>query len=319
MLPSVYACAKYIGDRTRCETIIWFDEQKRVRSFIQPTMQWPRTPRKQVDIRIFGQYTAPTLSLKRKADTTSFDSRVGYLGDNDSEPVSPSIGRTAKRARYGYADAATQTGEEARSTPDPATDTRLMSRPISRRLPRRRLFDDYLPESRRPPTPFDPFSPRASNNTSTRLGLSVPLSKEPPRQPAPSLAPALKNPTTPSRSTRVSFSESLSGHPRQESPQSTKPDRTPTPTTLPSSSLKSSHIGLITPPIQAQPSSPHSLDRSDRKTPTKETHTVQLSPRLTPRDVDSDDESFGWNEDLDRSIFEVVDCVEDSRASPLFV
>lgn len=79
----VYACAKHVQDSTRCETMIWFDDSEAVRGLIPLTMKSPRTPRKQVDIRMFGQYTAPSTS-KRKADTQkeSFDSGIGDLEDN---------------------------------------------------------------------------------------------------------------------------------------------------------------------------------------------------------------------------------------------
>ncbi|KAL2857275.1 hypothetical protein BJY01DRAFT_202532 [Aspergillus pseudoustus] len=122
-----YACSKHGSDPTQCRTWIWFDEKDRVRKSIPPEMRSPQTPRKQVDIRKYGLYTPPT-TLKRKAETQSFDSGVGDL-ENTEEPAPPSPSQSAKRARS--ADAATQTTD---------TSTRADVRP----MPRRRLFEEFL-------------------------------------------------------------------------------------------------------------------------------------------------------------------------------
>ncbi|KAL5342147.1 hypothetical protein BJX70DRAFT_357072 [Aspergillus crustosus] len=159
-----YACAKFIVDTTRCDAKIWFDEQVRVRALIPPEMKSPRTPRKQVDIRIFGQYTPPT-SLKRMAEAQSFDSEVGDLGDN--EPVSPPPSRSVKKTRF---ENETQTRGATAACP-------------VRPLPRRRLFDEHLaPPKPNPQAEIDPFAPKTLNRditTSQPIGQPVPLRPRP--------------------------------------------------------------------------------------------------------------------------------------------
>ncbi|KAL4885716.1 hypothetical protein BJY04DRAFT_179098 [Aspergillus karnatakaensis] len=137
-----YACAKFIVDPSRCNTTIWSDEQERVRALIPPGMRSPRTPRKQVDIRIFGRYT-PSTSSKRKAQTESFDSGVDDLGVN--EPISPPPTRSVKRIRF---------DDEI----NPENDT--AGRPFMP-LPRRRLFaEDLAGPKPNPAAEVDPFAPR---------------------------------------------------------------------------------------------------------------------------------------------------------------
>ncbi|KAL4785001.1 hypothetical protein BJX76DRAFT_325753 [Aspergillus varians] len=288
-----YGCAKYSTDSTRCKTQIWFDEKGRVQSLISPAMKSPRTPRKQVDIRIFGQYTAPS-SLKRKAETESFDSGLGDITDND--PVSPSASRSVKRAMYGYVDAATQTEDIGTTTPAPAV------RPVARAIPRRRLFDEYLPTSRRnPPTKFDPFLSRTPDSSRTIFGSMPPgagYSRPSPLQPKESTA---------SSNNRInSFTFPTSRHPRQSLPQAGRPTTPP--------SLRRNTTGLFTPPTTESSRPPHPTAEPDEpKTPTKSNHTSK------PLSTDSDDETYGWDDDLDQNVLEVIEGVENPRSSPLFV
>ncbi|KAL4789441.1 hypothetical protein BDV19DRAFT_396996 [Aspergillus venezuelensis] len=322
-----YACAKYVSDTTRCKTTIWFDEESKVRNLITPSMQSPRTPRRQVDIRIFGAYTPSTTTAtgeKRKRNVVeSFDSVLGDLKDVREEPASPSAIRSAKRgrARYGYVDAATQTGEESQplstSTPVPA----LATRQVPRAMPRRRLFYKYLPPShRKTVTPFDPFAPtgqeKDKGGSSDDLYTSTPPREvRPPQESSTRLgcktAKSAKN-------NRVSFCEDLSTDRAAEAPQ---------PTTPPSSKAQNVTTGLRTPPASRRPRNPQlrrpTSPRGSR-TPSRSIYTLQVPSRLIP-EADSDGESFGWNEELEKSFLDAVDeskevkPSEGERFSPFFV
>ncbi|KAL3458276.1 hypothetical protein BJX64DRAFT_225904 [Aspergillus heterothallicus] len=184
-----YACAKYGTDATQCRTWIWFDEKERVNSAIPPEMRSPRTPRKQVDIREYGLYTPPT-TLKRKAETQSFDSGVGDLADS-TKPGSSTPSRSTKRARS--VDAATQTAD-------------FPTRPDDRPMPKRRLFDEFIDTSRsstgvnsdrvavRAPRPMDSLfgssirqrsrdNPRAERGKPISLANSAPSNSKVPMVP----------------------------------------------------------------------------------------------------------------------------------------
>ncbi|KAL2823823.1 hypothetical protein BDW59DRAFT_148387 [Aspergillus cavernicola] len=248
-----YACAKHFKDPGCCRTKIWFDEQNRVRDRIPPAMRVPRTPRKQVDIRIFGQYTPPT-SSKRKAEIQSFDSGVGDMSDR--EPVSPSS-RTPKR----FKKDTVVTPEESTAM---ASDNRAM--------PRRRLFEEFL----------DPPGSVTKNNINP---FSPPL---------------------PERRRTIISTPSSTSYARDVQPQSEKPV-TPT---------KGTKTGLFTP--QTGERHRHSHDEKDRpRTPTKSSSKTEQ--RTPPVDIDSDEESYGWEDELDGAILELANRVENPPYSPLFV
>ncbi|KAL4758948.1 uncharacterized protein BDW70DRAFT_140814 [Aspergillus foveolatus] len=304
-----YACARHSADSTRCQTIIWFDEEERVRSLIPPAMRSPRTPRKQVDIRSFGEYTAPS-TLKRKAGADSFDSAAGSITDN--EPASPSISRSVKTARFGYVDAGTQTGEiatisplAARSASSPTTRRAPKARP----LPRRRLFDDYLAAAERKPANIDPVAPQTLEHNTNNQDFSLPTSPtcERPRQ---SLSPP-KTPMAGPRNHRIeSVSFSAGGYPRSPSPQIRQPT-TPT-------FMQSTRIGLITPggdcPRSSHHHCPTEREKPEPSTPTNGSHRSQSQsqqPRVTLVNSDSDDETYGWDDNLNQTMLEVVESVEN--------
>ncbi|KAL4946572.1 hypothetical protein BDV06DRAFT_87413 [Aspergillus oleicola] len=313
-----YACAKYISDPTRCKTTVWFDEEDKVRNCIPPSMQSPRTPRRQVDIRIYGAYTPPNAMIvgsKRKVDSTSFDSGDGNL-EGDTEPTSPSAVRSTKRARYSYADAGTQTGDESRDNPASTSASVAASapstRPAPKALPRRRLFEEYLPPSKRKTVaPFDPFAPPSRDKDSDDLCSSTPPTSKP---------------TTPAKNNRASFSDTVaSDHVRQPPPPTSTPNQNPS--TPPS--LKNRETGLPTPPPKAWPRNPQlrcPIELSRPRTPAKSAYTLQAPSGLAPGNGDSDEESFGWNEDLENSFLDVVEGVDGveaarsrKRFSPLFI
>ncbi|KAL4905526.1 hypothetical protein BDW74DRAFT_152772 [Aspergillus multicolor] len=316
-----YACAKHSADATRCESKIWSDEKERVRSLIPAAMRSPRTPRKQVDIRIFGQYTAPS-TLKRQAETESFDSAVGGMMDN--EPISPSISRSVKRVRFAYVDAATQTGE-TRTAPASAARrpaSRQMARPAptARPMPRRRLFEEYLgaPKSQ-PAAKFDPFASRALGPNISDQHLSVPASSAGgrPRQSFTSLKPPEAVPRVSKANAATSFNNDYY---RNTAPQAKEPTTPP--------NIENNKTGLFTPPTgnccqTAHPPPPTEDDDPAPGTPTKSKHSSVSASRpqrdTTPPNSDSDEEEYGWDNNLNQNILEVVEIVENPRASPLFV
>jgi hypothetical protein len=297
-------------------------------------MRSPRTPRKQVDIRSFGEYTAPN-TLKRKAGTDSFDSAVGSITDNGTlsrlplhflvyeyvlEPASPSIARSVKRARFGYVDAGTQTGGTetifplaARSASPPATRLTPTTKPI----PRRRLFEDYLTAAERKHANIDPVAPRTREHNTNNHGLSLPTSPtcEKPRQ---SLSPPI-TPMAGSQSHRVeSVSFSTGGYPRSPSPRIRQPTTPPF--------IHSTRLGLITPVGDCSRSSHHHCpterEKPEPSTPTNSSHWSQSQsqqPRVTLVNSDSDDETYGWDDDLNQTMLEVVETVENQGACPLFI
>ncbi|KAL4963969.1 uncharacterized protein BDV14DRAFT_201227 [Aspergillus stella-maris] len=322
-----YACPKNISDPARCKTTIWFDEQDKVRNLIPPSMQSPRTPRRQVDIRIFGAYTPSTTFAtgeKRKRNEMEwFDSAVGDLERDQEEPASPSAIRSAKsvRARYGYVDAATQTGEESQLRSIPPPRSAPATRPVPRKMPRRRLFDEYLPPSHRKTiTPFDPFAPAGQEKDKGGSGDDL-YTSTPPRDVRPlqdSSAVSGCKPARSAKNIRVSFCEDLSSDRAGEAPQ---------PTTPSCPKAQNATTGLLTPPASKWPRNPQlrrpTSPRGPR-TPSRSINTLQVPSRLIP-EADSDNESFGWNEELEKSFLDAVDegekvkPRESERFSPLFV
>ncbi|KAL4990728.1 hypothetical protein BDW68DRAFT_26804 [Aspergillus falconensis] len=313
-----YACARHSADPTRCQCKIWSDEKERVQSLIPPAMRSPQTPRRQVDIRTFGQYTAPS-TLKRKAEVDSFDSAVGDMRDN--EPASPLITRSVKRVRFGYVDAATQTGDTetistltARWVPHPA----IRLTPSSRPIPRRRLFDEFLEAAKRKPAKFDPFAPQTREHSITDQGPSLPTTptRERPRQ----YLSSPKSPTAgPESHETKSVSFSTGGYPRSPTPHIREPTTPP--------SMQSTKLGLITPTDDRSRSlhrhCPKELEKPAFGTPTRSRHFSQPQsqhrPRVTPPNNDSDDETYGWDDDLDRNMLEIMETVEKKSISPSFV
>ncbi|KAL2816493.1 hypothetical protein BJX63DRAFT_137363 [Aspergillus granulosus] len=246
-----YACARYSTDPIRCPTWIWFNEKDRVSEAIPPEMRSSRTPRKQVDIRKYGQYTPPT-TLKRKADTQSFDSGVGdMVNHRGPEPPSPSL--SAKRTRS--ADAATQTAD-------------ITARPDVIPMPRRRLFDEFL----------DP--PRNSANASTDPAVV--------REPRPQ--------------------GSLFGSPIRERTQYQPPIEPVTPPT------RNSENSPRVPPAPR----PRALPRYQRVHFTPSTRGNRVpDTHIAPLNVDSDTESYGWNDEMAGDIVDLAMSVENPRSSPL--
>ncbi|KAL4972948.1 hypothetical protein BDW66DRAFT_143204 [Aspergillus desertorum] len=313
-----YACTKHSADPTRCHSQIWSDENERVRSLIPPAMRSPRTPRKQVDIRTFGQYTAPS-TLKRKAEVGSFGSVVGDMTDN--EQASPLTTRPAKRVRCGYVDAATQTGESeiisavaSRTAPPSATGYERTARPI----PRRRLFDEYLAVAKAKPAAFDLFAPQTREHSITDQGPSLPTTptRERPRQ---SLSPPRTPMTGPGSRRTKSVSFSIDGYPRSPPPHIREP-------TTPQST-QDIKLGLISPiGYSPQPSHRHrptELGKPALGKPTKSSSHCsqpqsQHRARVNPPENDSDDEIYGWDEDLDQTMLEVMETVEKRSNSPFF-
>ncbi|CBF80660.1 predicted protein [Aspergillus nidulans FGSC A4] len=300
-----YACARHSTDSARCQTIIWFDEEERVRSVIPPAVRaprTPRTPRKQVDIRSFGEYTAPS-TLKRKA-----------------EPASPSVSRSVKTARIGYVDAGTQTGETETISPLAArsasfTATRLA--PTTRPLPRRRLFDNYLADAERKSATIDPVAPQTREHNTNNQDFSLPTSPTCQR-PWQSLSPP-KTPMSSPRNQRIeSVLFSAGGYPRSPSPQIRQPTTPPF--------MQSTRIGLITPGGDCPRSSHHhwsaEWEKPEPSTPTNSNHRSQSQsqqPRVTLVNSDSDDESYDWDDDLNQTMLEVVESVENQGVSRLFI
>ncbi|KAL4948517.1 hypothetical protein BDW69DRAFT_92020 [Aspergillus filifer] len=324
-----YACPKYISDPARCKTTIWFDEESQVRNLIPPSMQSPRTPKRQVDIRIFGAYTASTTGEKRKrrGEVEGSDSAVGGLEEGQEEPASPSAIRPAKRARaqHGYVDAATQTGEESQPVSGAVSIRGSPSAPPARRIPRamprRRLFDEYLPPSKREIfTPFDLFAPAGRDKT--EHGSSEDLySSTPPRDVRPPQVSSTFSACEPNKSAknnRVSFCEDI---------PSDRVGEAPRPTTPPPSKAQDTTTGLRTPPSSKRPRNPQlrrpTSPRGPR-TPSKAMYTLPVPSRLT-LDADSDNESFGWNAEFEKSFLDAVDECEEvkpsesERFNPLFV
>ncbi|KAL6235056.1 hypothetical protein BDW75DRAFT_149751 [Aspergillus navahoensis] len=313
----LYACAKHSADSTRCQSKVWSDEKERVRSLIPPAMRSPRTPRKQVDIRKFGQYTAPS-TLKRKAEVNSFDSAVGNMTDN--EPASPLITKSVKRVRFDYVDAATQTGETeiisalaAQSAPPPVTKLTQNSQ----YTPRRRLFDEYLAAAKRKPTQFGPFAAQTQERSITEQGPSLPTTPtcEQPRQ---SFSP--KTPITgPESHKTMSVSFSPGGYSRSPPPHIREPTTPP--------SMQSTKLGLISPTgDRLRPSHRHCPTEREKPafgTPTKSCHCsqprFQHRPRATPPNNDSDHETYDWDDDLDQSVLEIIETVEKESTSRLSV
>ncbi|KAL4998945.1 hypothetical protein BDV10DRAFT_166086 [Aspergillus recurvatus] len=269
-----YACAKHSADPTRCQSNIWSDEKERVRSLIPPAMRSPRTPRKQVDIRTFGQYTAPS-TLKRKAEVDSFDSAVGHMTDN--EPASPVVARSVKRVRSDYVDAATQTGETetisapaACSAPPPAT--RLM--PTARPIPRRRLFGEYLAAAKGKPAKFDTSAPQTREHSIADQGPSLPTTptRERRRQSLSSRKTLMTGPES-HKTKPVPFS--TGGHPRSPPPHLKEPT-TPL-------SMQSTKLGFIT-PTSDFPRSSHPHRPTELEKPTADYYTDKKQP-LSPASI----------------------------------
>lgn len=236
------------------------------------------------------------------------------------EPASPSISRSAKRAIVGYVDAGTQTGETetifplaARSASSPATRLTPATRPI----PRRRLFDDYLAAAERKPANIDPVAPRTQENCADDQDFSLPRSPtcERPRQ---SLSPP-RTPMAGPRSHRIeSVSLSTGGYPRSPSP------RIRPPTTPPF--MQSTRIGLITPggdcPRSSHHHCPTEREKPEPSTPTNSSHWSQSQSqqlRVALVNSDSDDETYGWDDDLNQTMLEVVETVENQGVSPLSI
>ncbi|KAL4804703.1 hypothetical protein BDV18DRAFT_142357 [Aspergillus unguis] len=299
-----YACRKFISDPTRCGTKIWFDEKEHVRSLIPSALRSPRTPRKQVDIRTFGQYTAPSTS-KRKADTQikSFDSGIGDLECNG--PESPSTSRSTKRPRNGYADAETQTSN---TEPIQRQSVNSVSHPTAKPMPRRRLFDEFLtaPKSKSA-AKFDPFAPRGTDQEANGLGTSIPLGNS-----------FLH--TSPTRTQRsVSKSGTVS---RLPASSERRPDRrsqgSKDPATPPFS--KDNLIGLITPTKTDHAQGPlRETDTSGPQAPPNPQKGRQSQRQVNPTSRDSDDETYDWDDDLDQNILEIVSNVENPSYNPLFL
>ncbi|KAI9367301.1 hypothetical protein BJX61DRAFT_317338 [Aspergillus egyptiacus] len=241
-----YGCAKHFKDPTCCDTKIWQDEKHKVLNLAPPELRSPRTPRKQIDIRLFGQYT-PHTSTKRKA-AESFDSGVGDV--SDGEPVSPSPSRAAKRFRR--ANFSTASGEPTALHPD-------------RTMPRRRLFEEF----------FDSSSPLPRDSID---GLISP--------------PPERRSAIPHRNSRYRDAET-------QTEESTIPRGTCRP---PSTAHKSHRFP------QAQ-----SINR-----PRTESISKSVS-RIPTEDSESDQESYGWDGELDGELVALAGTVENLRASPLFV
>lgn len=236
------------------------------------------------------------------------------------EPASPSISRSVKSARFGYVDAGTQTGETETISPLSARSasyaaTRL--EPTTRPLPRRRLFDDYLAAAERKPANVDPVAPQTREHNTNNQDFSLPTSPtcERPRQ---SLSPP-KTPMAGPRNHRIeSVSFSAGGCPRSPSPQIRQPTTPPF--------MQSTKIGLITPggdcPRSSQHRCPTEREKSEPSTPTNSNHRFQSQsqqPRVTLVNSDSDDETYGWDDDLNQTMLEVVESVENQGVSPLFI
>ncbi|KAL2859920.1 uncharacterized protein BJX67DRAFT_386490 [Aspergillus lucknowensis] len=244
-----YACAKHGSDSTRCHTWIWFDEKEPVSRLIPPAMRSPRTPCKQVDIRQFGQYTPPT-SLKRRAESQSFDNDMGDSGDI-GEPGPPSPSRSAKRVKN--ADAATQTKD-------------VPLRPAIGPLPKRRLFEDVLGHPR--------------DNCNGTIG--APTRPEPKSQQGLFVSPAGGIPV----------------------PQAQEENPVPPPDSIETrpATLPPAEQGAPQPEVANSPTASHANSNG-----------------IDPVDVDSDAESYGWDDELERGIIDIANSVENPVSSPLFV
>ncbi|OGM41714.1 hypothetical protein ABOM_009899 [Aspergillus bombycis] len=96
------ACKRHSKDEAQCNSWVWLDEASQVEQLV-PRLAVPQTPRKQTDIREFGQLTPPKSScLKRKrvnVDPGSLDELPGdEIEDSDlSEGTLDSPSRSRQR------------------------------------------------------------------------------------------------------------------------------------------------------------------------------------------------------------------------------
>ncbi|KAE8372217.1 hypothetical protein BDV26DRAFT_274606 [Aspergillus bertholletiae] len=95
------ACRRHSKDRERCKSWVWFDDVPQVEKLV-PRLAVPQTPRKQTDIREFGQLTPPKSScLKRKrvnVDPGRLDEAPGE-DIEDSDFSDETLGSPSQRRR----------------------------------------------------------------------------------------------------------------------------------------------------------------------------------------------------------------------------
>ncbi|KAL4912877.1 hypothetical protein BDW62DRAFT_10326 [Aspergillus aurantiobrunneus] len=174
-------------------------------------------------------------------------------------------------------------------------------------MPRRRLFGESLtaPEDK-PAAKFDPFSARTLENDT---GLSsIATSSGHVQHPSPT--PNKPITTSNNRTNSVTFSTGQ--YCRYSPPQTRKP------TTPPAS--KSITTELFTPPSGKHPQHPHPApESSDPKAPPRSNHKPNSQSQASSGNADSDNETYGWDADLEQNILEVMDRVENAGFSPLFI
>lgn len=211
------------------------------------------------------------------------------------EPDSPSISRSTKKPRHGYADAATQT--QNTNLPAPAV------RSAPRAMPRRRLFDDVLsPQKSKPATTSDPFTPHTlgSNRSSFRSSIASPVRQLQRNSPSPTkpITPPGKQPAAPASTT--------SNYRRLN------PARLENPETYPA--LKGGRDCFFN-----QRTEKHARVSSPPPEPSEPITPTKSHDNPKHQSTDSDNDTYGWTDDLEQNLLEVMDNIENPPFSPLFV
>lgn len=170
-------------------------------------------------------------------------------------------------------------------------------------MPRRRLFDDVLPAPKsKPAEEFDPFASKAldSNRSSFSSSMAPPVRQLQRNSPSPA------KPITPPGKQPPAVASTTGKCRRMNPPQ------TDNPATFPA--LNGGRAGLFTHHAEVHARSSSAPPEPDEpNTPSKGNNkTRHLS-------TDSDDETYGWTDDLEQNIFEVMDTIENPPFSPLFV
>lgn len=195
---------------------------------------------------------------------------------------------STKKPRYGYADAATQTPDS--TLPAPAV------RSAPRAMPRRRLFDDVLPARKsKPATTFDPIVSQALDSNRSSFSSSIP----PPARRLQRNSPSPTNPITHPGKQPPKPASTTSKYRRVSPPRSDNSETAP--------ALKGNrteeHVQASSPPLE--PDELKTSTRSNKKSKYQST--------------DSDNDTYGWTDDLEQNLLEVMDNIENPPFSPLFV
>lgn len=170
-------------------------------------------------------------------------------------------------------------------------------------MPRRRLFDDVLsPQKSKPATTFDPFTPHTlgSNRGSFRSSIASPVRQLQSNSPSPTY------PITPPGKKPPAAEPTTSKYQHMNSPLPDNPETPP--------ALKGGTAGLFARRTEehARVSSP-SPDADGPRILTKS------DDKPKHQSTDSDNDTYGWTDDLEQNLLEVMDNIENPPFSPLFV